>query len=367
MTAKFAVLSDVHLDRPFRWAGSEVGHRLRTSLRKAFSNAVELACNSNVDAFLLPGDIYEHEHYGPDTSNFLRDQLKLLHPIPVVVAAGNHDHLAPQSIWAQTGWSPNVTVAEIDRWTPVQLEDGLTLWGRSHGRARGTANLLTSLSVGGSGVDIAVFHGALRLAGLNDDPNGAHAPFDAQDIEDAGIAHAFVGHYHNPCHTELLTYPGNPAPLDFGELGNRGLVVAEVDDSGSVTITTEQVFDHQMHDLDLDVTGASSGHDVIEKLRSSLDGLDGVVRVTLTGEMANDLDLREKDLQISTAKVLATVVRRGELTVAYDFDRIASEDTVRGQFVSDVLNENGLDDDMRRSVLIAGLRALDGRDDLEVI
>ena len=43
------------------------------------------------------------------------------------------------------------------------------------------------------------------------------------------------------------------------------------------------------------------------------------------------------------------------------------EQTIRGQFVRDVLSSDELDQDKRRRVLVTGLRALDGRgDDLEV-
>jgi hypothetical protein len=45
---------------------------------------------------------------------------------------------------------------------------------------------------------------------------------------------------------------------------------------------------------------------------------------------------------------------------------VAREPTVRGQFVRDVLAA-GLPSDEQRRVVITGLRALDGRADLEVL
>ena len=54
------------------------------------------------------------------------------------------------------------------------------------------------------------------------------------------------------------------------------------------------------------------------------------------------------------------------LRVAYDLERIAPEPTVRGEFVRDVLDAPHLTDDERRRILVTGLRALDGRADLEV-
>ena len=50
---------------------------------------------------------------------------------------------------------------------------------------------------------------------------------------------------------------------------------------------------------------------------------------------------------------------------AYDIEALRRERTVRGQFVRDVLAAADLDDEQRRRVLVTGLRALDGRDDLD--
>ena len=61
------------------------------------------------------------------------------------------------------------------------------------------------------------------------------------------------------------------------------------------------------------------------------------------------------------------VVRLGDITPAYDIDAIAEQTgTVRGRFVEDVRAATDLDDETRRRILITGLRALDGRSDLDV-
>jgi hypothetical protein len=62
----------------------------------------------------------------------------------------------------------------------------------------------------------------------------------------------------------------------------------------------------------------------------------------------------------------ALVTRLGALGVAYDYDRLAEEQTVRGQFVRDVRSAADIDDEQRHRVLVTGLRALDGRVDLAV-
>ena len=62
----------------------------------------------------------------------------------------------------------------------------------------------------------------------------------------------------------------------------------------------------------------------------------------------------------------AVQIRLEALRPGYDFDTLRIEPTVRGQFVADVLGA-GLDTVEERRVLMTGLRALEGRRDLEVL
>jgi hypothetical protein len=59
------------------------------------------------------------------------------------------------------------------------------------------------------------------------------------------------------------------------------------------------------------------------------------------------------------------VVRSGALHVAYDLEAIGGQATVAGEFVREV-NAADIPPDLRYHILITGLRALDGRRDLEI-
>ena len=95
-------------------------------------------------------------------------------------------------------------------------------------------------------------------------------------------------------------------------------------------------------------------------------GLGGVLRLTIEGEIAPTLDLEEKALYDALSEFDAVQIRVGNLQPGYDIDSIRQEQTVRGEFVNNVLDE-GLEPDQERRILITGLRALDGRSDLGVL
>ncbi len=362
--------ADLHLDAGFAWAGatSSVARQRRQGLRNALLRIVAIVREVRADALFCGGDLYEDERVTPDTAEFLRATLAGLDPTPVFLAPGNHDWYGPESVYALTAWSPNVHVFREPRLVPVPLRSGLTLWGGAHLAPANTDNFLAGFGVQGPGAHIALFHGAER-SWFSEQGGGKepHAAFDASEIDAAGLLHAFVGHYHRPKDAERHTYPGNPDPLAFGEDGPRGAVIATIGEDGVVARERRTVAQTEVHELELDVSGCTSGQEIQDRVRALAEGRGGMARVTVTGELERDVDLREDDLRDALLEIFGAVrVRQGALHPGYDVATIRQENTVRGAFVNDVL-ESGLPEAEQRRVLVAGLRALDGRRDLDVL
>jgi DNA repair exonuclease SbcCD nuclease subunit len=365
---RFVFFSDLHLDTAFAWLGDARGARARrAALRQSLQRIVALARDERADALLSGGDLYEHERVAPDTGALLRAAFASLHPMPVFLAAGNHDWYGRESLYRRVEWTDNVRVFASQPLEPVTLADGLTLWGGGHRTPTGTPGFLDGFRVDRGGVHVALFHGserdALREQGEN---KVAHAPFSAADIPRVGLHHAFVGHYHVPRHAPHHTYPGNPDPLAFGEEGERGAVLARVHPDGRVERETRVVSSTAVHDVTIDLTGCQTGTEIVDRVAAALAGRSGFARVTLRGELAPQVDVRTADLERAAPHLDAVLVRAGELRPGYDLEAVGAEPTVRGQFVRDVLAAD-LAAGARRRVLLAGLRALDGRDDLEVL
>ena len=367
---KIVHFADLHLDSAFAWCGAtgKAARQRRQALRDVLRAITRLSQDTNADALFCGGDLYEHERATHDTAAFLRQTFADLHPMPVYIAPGNHDWYGPQSIYATEEWSENVHIFSEPHLRPIALAPGITLWGAAHCAPANTGNFLVDFSVGGPGVHIALFHGS-EDAWFAEQEEGKqpHAPFDAAELPRAGIHHAFLGHYHRPRDGERHTYPGNPDPLQFGEDGPRAPVIAEIAPDGSVTRERRSVAVTRVHDIALDVTGCETREQVRDALHKQTSGLNGVVRLTVRGDMQESVDVSEPVLHEALNYIFdAAQIRSEGLRPAYNFEAIRAEPTVRGQFVSDVLDA-GLPPDEERRVLTTGLRALDGRNDLEVL
>jgi DNA repair exonuclease SbcCD nuclease subunit len=270
-------------------------------------------------------------------------------------------------MYQRADWPPNVHVFRTASLTPVSLTEGVTLWGAAHCAPAGTPGFLDSgFKVEGGGVHVALFHGSergwLQAQGEGKNP---HAPFDERQIPAAGLHHAFLGHYHKAKAGDSLTYPGNPCPLTFGEDDGRGAVVVTLDADGSLTRECHAVAAYNVYDLTIDVTGSLSQQDIRDRLAAALAGLNGCARVRLVGDVGPEVALNHLDAEHLQGSLDRLVLSLDGVRVAYDFESIKLEPTVRGEFVRNVMADD-LEEGERQRILVTGLRALDERTDLEV-
>lgn len=356
--------ADLHLDAPFAWARPETARLRRRNRRETLTRILQLADDEAVDAVLCAGDLFEHERFTPDTVAFLRESFARTDR-PIYLAPGNHDWYSARSPYALEEWSSNVHVFTEASLAPVELADGLTLWGAAHRAPANTAPFFADFRPDRGGVHLAVAHASERSALPFQEPDKElHAPFDAAELEAAGVDHAFLGHYHVPRDRDRYTYPGNPDPLAFGESDGRGVVLATVAADGTVSRERRGVAVSQVHDVPISLDGCLHLDDLRDRVSQEIANLSGSVRVTLNGEVPADLPIEPRALSALGDHLDGLVVRVGSIVPAYDLEAIKAEMTVRGQFARDALLI--ADEERQRKVLITGLRALEGRRDLEV-
>ena len=361
---KLLHFADLHLDAPFAWAAPEAARLRRRNRREALGRILELATHEGCEAILVAGDPFELDRVRPDTLEFLRSSFASAAG-PVYLAPGNHDWLSSSSPYLTVPWPANVHVFTETRLQPVTLRDGLTLWGAAHRAPANTGNFFQGFRPDRDGVHIALAHASERTTlPWQEVGKQPHAPFEAGDLEEAGLSHAFLGHYHLPRDAARHTYPGNPDPLEFGELGERGAVIATLSPDGTVERERHTVAVSEVHDLTVTLRAAAHAEEVAEAVAAELSGLAGFVRVTIEGEVAPSLELDLADLRRLGGHLDGLVLRGGSLTTAYDLAEIEHETSVRGQFAR---STHAIEDlELRRRVLLTGLRALEGRRDLEV-
>ncbi len=368
---KLLAFSDVHLDSKFGWATREVARRQRQRLRDGVTWAFEQARREDAAAVLIGGDLFEHDLVSPDTVQFLRRTFEQSGR-QVFAAPGNHDYADTESRYRCVDWPANVHVFGETRFTSAPLGEGVTIWGAAHRKPADTAGFFDDgfrvgrrsgpgpTDGGGDGIHIAVFHGEERNARFRGSQR--HAPFEGGQIAAAGFHHAVVGHSHKPADRSTWTRLGSLEQLRFnGAYGSA--VILEVE-HGRVSARRLEPRPPALHSLSVDLTEAENADEARVRITHALDGLAGAARVRLTGE-PDLLDLHADDFAAGAFDppdgIDELLVDTSGLASPYDLEQIEKEPTVRGMFARRV-RQAGLDQETERLVLLAGLRALDGRE-----
>jgi DNA repair protein SbcD/Mre11 len=344
MTTRLLHLADLHLDRVFAAMGcqGELARRRRQGLREALTSAGRVAMAQGCVAVTIGGDLYEHERAGVDTGRFLADTFASWQPMQVLIAPGNHDALLPGSLYRRVEWPSNVNIFSSTQLEPVELTDGVTVWGLAHREPSWQGDPLAgSAALPASGVHLALFHGA--ELGSRPEGKSIHGPFHAERIRAAGFAAALCGHYHRRRLDQGsgLLYPGTPEPLSFDDEGGRGPVIVEVTDRGDVQFTAHDTNRWAVFSVECDATDCGSVGAVIDEvtMHCASTGFNDpertMIRVDLSGvvDASVSLDSFTVELAVRERLDLAAVKVRDRTSPFIDLESTLHEESTRGAFV----------------------------------
>ncbi len=96
---------------------------------------VDLASKTKVELVIVAGDLFDHSRVDDNLVSFVVEQLQRL-PVCVAILPGNHDCLAPGSVFDRAYLWQNCANIRVFRVPSGEIMDlpglGITLWGKSH-------------------------------------------------------------------------------------------------------------------------------------------------------------------------------------------------------------------------------------------
>ena len=361
---RILLFSDLCLDRPYPWATAAAAESRRAAQREALVEILTAARNYSVDAIACAGDLFDRYTVTPAHIEWLIAAFRSVGVPRILIAPGNHDFVGPIGGYTRHDWPDNVIIFDTDQLTPVSLREDVTIWGAAHTEAHRLRSFLEGSAVDRPGVNLALFHGT-ELAGQEREPDLYSAPaFLEADIERAGFDHALVGHYQRPHFGTLHTYPGAPLAHDFRSGPGGGSVLVTLHQDGSLERNYLRTTVPPLYDLEVDLTDAQSQQQVIDRAIASIAGRTGVIRLHFAGHLSPGLILRYQDF-VDQLGPIGHVLIEPEPGVDVELGQIGEEPTIRGQYVRDVVESTELSKAQQQRVLLIGLRALAGHDQLE--
>ncbi len=314
---KFIHAADIHWgmnpdnDRP--WSRDRA-----RAIKDTFAEIIRQARLRDVDCLFLAGDLFHRQPLLRD----LKEVNYLFSTIPgvkVVIIAGNHDRIRPNSAIMSFQWCSNVTFLMDEELSTVYFEDINT---QVTGFSYHTAEITESRLNGIQAPETPYIHILLAHGG-----DAAHLPLDKSQLSRSGFSYAALGHIHKPeiAPDQTYAWPGSPEPLDKTETGSHGIIVGEISPSSRRVTSLEFIPMAQVQYLPLvvHVTPSTTNAELCDRLSEEIQkrGTDHIYRLRIRGMRDPDIEFDFEPLM----RKLQIIEVLDETEPQYDFSRLFAE------------------------------------------
>ena len=308
--------ADWHLDAPMLFRDPEQTRLLRNTLSQIPQKIAALCREENCDMMLLSGDLFDGP-YAADTLRTLQNALEEA-AVPVFISPGNHDFVGAESPWLSERFPGNVhifTHPSIESVAVPQLDC------RVYGAG------FTGMDCPGLLADFTPSHTERCAVGvLHGDPtmvSSPYCPITTEQVKNSRLDYLALGHIHKGdsfrAGKTLCAWPGCPMGRGYDEQGEKGVLIATLDD----TATTQFVSLDTPKFYALDISATQPLSIVLPPV-----GSQDFYRITLTGP-SEALDLDGLKAEYSRFPNLEL---RDRTTPPVDIWGSAGEDTFEGMY-----------------------------------
>lgn len=353
---KFIHTADVHLGLQFNNVSfnKEKAVVRRRELWSTFERIVKKSKAENMDFLFIAGDLFETKYFTLGDMKRVRDTLSICSNVNVIISAGNHDFIDENSLYNKVEWSPNVTIFGSNGLDKKEFRElNTVVFGYSWDKIEIRENqIIQDLNIDDDMNKILIIHGEIAT-------ESNYFPLDLNSLKGLNMDYIALGHIHKPnIISDNIAYCGSPEPLDFGELGDRGIIIGEIND-GNTKIQFIPFSKRRFFKVDIDLDVDMGYLDIINKIKTIDNGLKDLdfYRIHLQGYMQSDVDLTfvKEDLEDNFYHIEII----DNTTLDYDLEalEIANKDNIIGQFIA-TMKTKGLENEIVKDALYLGLAAL---------
>lgn len=308
---KFIHIADVHLGAKPDAGKAYSGTRPR-EIWETFEHIISVCEEEQTDLLLIAGDLFHRQPLLRELKEAEYLFSSLSHT-KVVLIAGNHDHIRPDSHYRTFEWSDNVfPLFEKAPQFAEFPEFQTAVYGLSYYSREETEPLYDRFDAQKEQpYEILLAHGG----------DERHIPINWSRMEKSGFDYVALGHIHKPqaVRKNRIVYAGALEPIDRNDTGPHGYVSGEITDSGTEVRWIPCAQREYVH-LEVPVDGNDTTGRIRDRIRMLSEdyGQQNMFRITLTGK-------RDPDIEFDTRHMdeIGNILEITDLTSpAYDFEEI---------------------------------------------
>ena len=354
---KFIHTGDLHLGLKFQNVSFHRDKAIerRRELWTSFERIVKYARDEKMDFLFIAGDLFEEAYFtiGDITR---RDNFRNAGEVNIIVSAGNHDYKGRKSLYDRIEWTDNVTIFNGNG---IQRKDFPELKTSIYGYSWDSMeisqhNLFKGLneSIDENQNNFLVLHGDIGS-------RSSYLPLNINRLKELNMDYIALGHIHKP---EILykniAYCGCPEPLNFGEVGERGIIKGGIKDK-KLEFNLMPFSKRTFHEVEITLNQEMGYPDIFERIKDIKIGNKKVdfYRMILIGFIQKNISVEdiEKDLDSDFYHIEI----KDNTVLDYDLERlkIDNKDNIIGAFIVSMM-EKDLKDPIIKDALYFGLESL---------
>lgn len=328
---KILHIADIHFGRPASGLPEHLRDIRRQEVRSAFSAAISMAKEREVDAVLIAGDLFDCTDTDKSTVNFIKGEFAKIGHIPVFIAPGNHDPLGSAYDALVNENCPNLTVFGAGCTCKTFPDKNFAVYGVGFDNEVVSLPLLKKIKAENENlINIAVVHGEIAA-------NSDYNPISETDIAATGLDYIALGHVHTysgirKAGNTYYAYSGALEGGGFDECGDKGAILGTVS-KDVCNLDLVPISRRRYHTIELDVTGMTTFQEIIDKVGSLTGNKDDLYKIVLTGQRPEKIPPNVIENEVGAFFVKVKDLTRG----AYDLKEISADYTIGGIFARNVL------------------------------
>lgn len=211
------------------------GEAVRRARLLAAGRVVQVARDAQAKFLLLAGDTFEDHAVDRSVVRQVAETLAEFSG-PVFLLPGNHDPLAPGSVWELPVWREHRNLVVLDRTEPLRIDSGWLFPSPArakHSRDDPTA-WMASAPTSGGGFRIGAAHGTVETL-TQAEPD---YPIALTAAPRAKLDYLALGHWHSTTEFQdrgapRMAYSGTHETTKFGERESGQVLLVEIDEPGA--------------------------------------------------------------------------------------------------------------------------------------
>ncbi|MCI8482329.1 MAG: DNA repair exonuclease [Clostridia bacterium] len=334
---KFVHMADMHFDTPFTQLNkNNLGAQRRLEQREAFQTIINYIKQNQIEYFFICGDLYEHEYVKQSTIEYINNKAKEIPNTKIYIIPGNHDPKMKNSYYNTFCWNDNIYIFgnKIEKKTEKEVD----IYGFGFDQFYLKDTQINQINIENPNkINILLTHGAIE-GGYQEDKQ--YNPMKEQMLKQLGFDYIALGHIHKPYYKEQpnqnIIYPGSTISLGFDEQGQHGIIVGTIEENKKLQINFLPIDTKEFEETILPVDDFLSKEELIEAINQTIWDSYKYYKIILTGNRTFEIEPSEIIKYITIPNIIKI---KNQTTIAIDLEKLAKEDSLKGIFVRNLLQQ----------------------------